>query len=430
MKVNNSSLTGESEDLIRIPEEHKENIFESPNVAFFGTMCTNGEGTGLVFKTGDNSVIGQIANLAQSASSGETPIQKEIDHFITFIAKIALFAGVFFFCLNFIYGYGIVTNISFMIGIIVANVPEGLLISVTVCMAIAAARMADKKVLVKNMQSVETLGSATCICSDKTGTLTQNKMTASHIFYDGKTFDISVNYERLAKERDTFIEYNINDPGFKAVMECVALGSKASFKYKPTLEDVKTFIARREHKNPAAYLNTVLDQKVIDDIEQKLIDIEKALPLNERNATGDASEKGLIKFYQGIQDLEKARETFPTFIYEDNGKQTECLIPFNSEIKFNLYIRDMNKGNLNPKRKEDNLMVFLKGAPEKVLSRCSKILINGEERDFDDFWQKEVNEANSSFGNMGERVLAFARMSLDPQVFPKSSYKFDVKGWA
>jgi sodium/potassium-transporting ATPase subunit alpha len=80
--------------------------------------------------------------------------------------------GLFFFIINFIYGYDILDNIVFMIGIVVANVPEGLIITVTVTLALAAKRMAAKKVLVKNMQSIETLGSTSCICSDKTGTLT------------------------------------------------------------------------------------------------------------------------------------------------------------------------------------------------------------------------------------------------------------------
>ena len=95
-----------------------------------------------------------------------------------------------------------------MIGIIVANVPEGLLITVTVCMALAAQRMAERRVLVKNLQSVETLGSTSCICSDKTGTLTQNKMTASHMWYDGMILDVSINYEEFL-QHGTQIEYNV-----------------------------------------------------------------------------------------------------------------------------------------------------------------------------------------------------------------------------
>ena len=84
-----------------------------------------------------------------------------------------------------------------MIGIIVANVPEGLLVTVTVCLALTAKRMAQKMVLVKNLESVETLGSTSCICSDKTGTLTQNKMTVSHLFYNFGMIDASVNYTEV-----------------------------------------------------------------------------------------------------------------------------------------------------------------------------------------------------------------------------------------
>jgi sodium/potassium-transporting ATPase subunit alpha len=84
--------------------------------------------------------------------------------------------------------------------------------------------------------------------------------------------------------------------------------------------------------------------------------------------------------------LEQSRHKYPTFSYIQEDKLTECLIPFNSEIKFNLYIRDMNKDIENPKRKEDNLMIIMKGAPERILKRCTNILINGEERPFDNYW--------------------------------------------
>lgn len=199
MKVNNSSLTGESEELPRKLEEPDPNIFETHNVAFFGTSCTSGSGVGIVIKTGDQTVIGQIANLAQSAEAVESTLSLEISRFIKVITSIAVALGVLFFVLGFIYGYDIIMNIIFMIGIIVANVPEGLLVTVTVCLAITARRMAAKKVLVKNMESVETLGSTTCICSDKTGTLTQNKMTVSHMFYNLGLVDASLSYDEYER---------------------------------------------------------------------------------------------------------------------------------------------------------------------------------------------------------------------------------------
>jgi sodium/potassium-transporting ATPase subunit alpha len=172
MKVNNASLTGESEDLLRIVDEKTPNIFESPNVAFFGTMCTAGKGVGMVFKTGDATVIGRIAGLASSADAHQTTLAIEIERFIKLISAIALILGLAFFLAGIGIGYPILVNVVFAIGIIVANVPEGLLATVTVALALTARRMAQKFVLVKNLESVETLGSTSCICSDKTGTLT------------------------------------------------------------------------------------------------------------------------------------------------------------------------------------------------------------------------------------------------------------------
>jgi len=195
MKVNNASLTGESEDIVLdVDAAPVKNIFETKNCAFFGTQCTAGNGTGICFKTGDSTVIGQIANLASSAESAETPLSIEIERFIKIISAVAITLGVVFFIFGVIYKYDLITNLVFAIGIIVANVPEGLLATVTVSLALTAQRMAGKMVLVKNLESVETLGSTSCICSDKTGTLTQNRMTVSHMYFNRNSIDASVNY--------------------------------------------------------------------------------------------------------------------------------------------------------------------------------------------------------------------------------------------
>lgn len=107
-----------------------------------------------------------------------------------------------------------------------------------------------------------------------------------------------------------------------------------------------------------------------------------------------------------------------------------AMIPFSSEIKFNLIIRDMNTAVKNPTSADDNMFVFLKGAPERVIVRCSTMLVNGKEVKLDAQRLEEIEAANSMFGGMGERVLAFARRKLDPTVYTKSpSYQFDVKKW-
>lgn len=160
-----------------------------------------------------------------------------------------------------------------------------------------------------------------------------------------------------------------------------------------------------------------------------MIAAEVSLPIEHRQTVGDASESGLIKFCQPIVDLDTYRKKYPTFTFEQEGQMVEALIPFSSEIKFNMFVRDMNTSEKNPITLQDNLTLFMKGAPERILSRCSKILINGEERPFEDY-KEQVKFANDQFGKMGERVLAFAKIDLDPQFFSKSpAYPFDVKNW-
>ena len=166
-KVDNSSLTGESEPQSRNNQFTHENPLETKNLAFFSTNAVEGTARGMVVNIGDNTVMGRIAGLASGLESGETPIAKEIAHFIHIITGVAVFLGVSFFIIAFILGYNWLDAVIFLIGIIVANVPEGLLATVTVCLTLTAKRMASKNCLVKNLEAVETLGSTSTICSDK-----------------------------------------------------------------------------------------------------------------------------------------------------------------------------------------------------------------------------------------------------------------------
>jgi sodium/potassium-transporting ATPase subunit alpha len=152
-------------------------------------IIIKGTARAIVISIGDNTVMGRIAGLTSGLSSGETPIAREIAHFIHLITGVAVFLGVTFFVIALILGYQWLDAVIFLIGIIVANVPEGLLATVTVCLTLTAKRMASKNCLVKNLEAVETLGSTSTICSDKTGTLTQNRMTVAHMWFDGQIIE-------------------------------------------------------------------------------------------------------------------------------------------------------------------------------------------------------------------------------------------------
>ena len=179
-----------------------ENPLETKNLAFFSTNAVEGTARGMVINIGDWTVMGRIAGLASGLDMGDTPIAKEIAHFIHIITGVAVFLGVTFFVIAFILGYHWLDAVIFLIGIIVANVPEGLLATVTVCLTLTAKRMASKNCLVKNLEAVETLGSTSTICSDKTGTLTQNRMTVAHMWFDNKIVEAATSEEQAASQQD------------------------------------------------------------------------------------------------------------------------------------------------------------------------------------------------------------------------------------
>ncbi len=179
LKVDHSSLTGESEPQLRKLACTHDNLLESRNVVFSGTLVQSGNGKALIYGTGMNTQIGQIVQLTKESGSVETPIRKELRHFIRIISGIAITLGIVFFTVSVFLGNPLIGSLIFAIGIIVANVPEGLLPTVTLALTMASRRMAKKNALIKNLEAVETLGSTTVICTDKTGTITQNRMSVS-----------------------------------------------------------------------------------------------------------------------------------------------------------------------------------------------------------------------------------------------------------
>ncbi len=157
---------------------------------------------------------------------------------------------------------------------------------------------------------------------------------------------------------------------------------------------MKEYLARQAGKPKNAFKDKTISEDEKQRVSEILIKAEKDRDPADKKTAGDASESGLIKFVQDIYDIEEYRNKYPIHHFENEGKMVESIIPFSSEIKFNMFIRDMNKNVSVAKDRKDNLMVVMKGAPERILNRCSKILFNGVEREFDEFSRKEVNAAN------------------------------------
>lgn len=212
-------------------------------------------------------------------------------------------------------------------------------------------------------------------------------------------------------------------------MKAIVLGTYTIFEYGPTDDECKQLIARMNGVPVSNYEDKEMDENEMKDARLRLIAAEKDMLYIHRHCKGDASETGLVQFGQAVMDLDETRSKFPTYAYNKDGKEIKCLIPFSSDIKFNLFIRDMNPKEKEPSNIDDNLCVYMKGAPERILSRCARILVNGEEVDFTDEYRRMVNEANSSFGKLGERVLAFARYRLPVDKYPKGKYEFNVSTW-
>jgi sodium/potassium-transporting ATPase subunit alpha len=353
-KVDNSSLTGESEPQHRSPEFTHDNPLETKNLAFFSTNAVEGTCRGIVVNIGDSTVMGRIAGLASGLESGDTPIAKEIAHFIHLITAVAVFLGVSFFIIAFILGYHWLDAVIFLIGIIVANVPEGLLATVTVCLTLTAKRMASKNCLVKNLEAVETLGSTSTICSDKTGTLTQNRMTVAHMWFDNQIHDADTSEDQSGTSNYKTL------PGWKPLERCAALCNRAEFK-------------------PG----------------------QSGVPVLKRDVNGDASEAALLKCVElSLGDTVAFRNK--------NKKVTE--IPFNSTNKYQVSVHE-NEG-------KTSYNLVMKGAPERILDRCSTILINGNDVPMTDEWKENFNNAYMELGGLGERVLGFCDFALPANDFP------------
>ena len=352
VEVDNSSLTGESTPARRYKSDQPVLIsgkflwIELPNIVFAGTSLLRGRARAVVFGTGMNTEVGKIANLTQDIQSEPSPLQKQLRGTVYAIAALAGGLGLIFLFLGWLVGgLTFLEAFVFFIGLFVANVPEGLLPTVTLSLAMGVQRMAKRHALVKSLPSVETLGCTTVICCDKTGTLTQNLMMATEIAVDGKTVEVSgIGYRPRGE--------------FSQDGKALSLDAISQWSTLRRLLDC-AFICN----------NAKIEQS---DADYRVI--------------GDPTEGALICLAEkaGVRGMHQRLHLNP---FESIRKRMSVVVKPYRQVEPTIYV---------------------KGAPVETLQQCDRIHWGNEVRPLTDSDRKRILEENDDMANRGLRVLAFA----------------------
>jgi sodium/potassium-transporting ATPase subunit alpha len=379
LKVDNSTLTGESEPQLRSLECNRSNLLECRNMVFSGTLVQSGNGKAVIFGTGQDTQIGSLATLTEQTVSVDTPIRKELNHFIKIISTIAIFLGITFFLLAFFIQDVFLASLIFAIGIIVANVPEGLLPTVTLALSLASRRMASRNALIKQLESVETLGSTTVICTDKTGTLTQNRMAVNSLIIGFE----SVEPEKPSTPQESATGQDINGSTKKGLAEKITGSEKvidSGAKGIPVTE------------NPG------WNPEKIHPVFIRVAGLCNNAKLYEAppGYTGDPTEGALLVFANSFVDVKGLQQEYPRL----------------EEFPFDSLTRRMEVVCRTP---EGKLEVYLKGAPEVVVHMCGSVVESGEVRKLDETRQKELLDRHLRLAEKGERIIALAFRQAEEQ---------------
>ncbi len=354
LRLDVSSLTGESKPIPRTVES----ISAAPdagaatlsNLVFAGTAVASGRGEAVVFATGANTEFGRIAQLTQAQDERPSPLQRELKRVTRFVTILAVAMGIAFFVIGVkLGGLSPASGFLFAIGIIVANVPEGLLPTLTLALALGVKRMARRSALVKRLSSVETLGATTVILSDKTGTLTENEMTARELWAGGAN-------------------YQLSGTGYEPVGE----------------------LARRDGaENAPATVTEMLRAAAL------CCDAHLVAPQNDERrwtAIGDPTEAAILAAAAKLGLSQKKLAAWPRL----------AELPFDSTRKRMTTIQ----------RIDGDSVACVKGAPGEIFARCVAIRLRGFTAQFDDEWRRRAEAAHDAMARRGLRVLAVATRNV------------------
>lgn len=383
LKIQEAALTGESEPVEKQIEPLTGDdlpLGDRTNMAYMGTVVTYGHGQAVVTETGMNTELGQIARSLQTVESEPTPLQKRLAQLGRTLALVAIGIVALVFAMGMLRGEDLPLMLMTALSLAVAIVPEGLPAVATVTLAIGARRMFKRRALIRKLPAVETLGSVTVICSDKTGTLTENRMTVTVLDVAGDRLDLT---ETLQQDQP-FAEFDGSDE-VTALRNSVAANS--------------------------SLVLLLAGAGVCNDAE---------LEVDERHhgfrAVGDPTE-GALAVAAARLGLHKDR--------------LQALLPRVAEVPFDSDRKRMTTVHhvagaaditadepviaaLHPIiQKNSGHFAFTKGAVDAILDVCQHVWVEGELKPMDDHWQSRIAAANEDLAASGMRVLGVAFRQLD-----------------
>jgi len=357
LEIDESMLTGESTPVRKTIEPLDKNlpVADRKNMAFSGTIVTQGRGKAVVVATGMKTEIGKIAELIKETEKAETPIQKGASDLSKKLGLFALITGSLILMVSLTRGFEFYQTFLFALAAIVSAIPEGLPAVMTITLAVGVNRMAKRNAIIRKLQAVDTLGSATVIVTDKTGTLTTSQLTVQKIFVNNKMVKVTgVGFapEGLFEINGVPIDPK-KDNTLSLLLEIAALCNDARL---------------RQHKT--------------DGYRWEIY--------------GDPTEGALVVV------SEKAGF---------NKEELEARLPRVDEIPFDAKERYMVTFH---KSSEENLRVYVKGAPETILEMCSDILVDGEIKKLSPKEREGLLKVSTEMASEALRVLAIAYKIIEP----------------
>ena len=364
LKVIEGMLTGESEPVLKNADTINEesSLGDQKNMVFSGSMVVYGRATYVVTSCGMNTQVGKIANLLETAENKQTPLQQKLDDFGKKLGVAIVILATLIFALEVFRGGDLMNSFMFAIAIAVAAIPEALTSIVTIVLASGTNTMAKRQSIIRKLPAVETLGSTSVICTDKTGTLTQNKMTVVETYLYGPDSD----------------KFN----GFDYIKDYTNTNSNNS---ENTSDGTEIAVCACAIQERYLSLSSILCND--SDVNEEGIEI------------GDPTEVALINYAEKYDvDYKSIRENY-TRISE---------IPFDSDRKL------MTTVNLI----DDENIMFTKGAPDVIFKRCKYALKYDEVIEISDEILDEYKKINENFSNRALRVLAFAYKNVSDEFKP------------